>query len=162
MARQSTLAFARSLGGVGQPLQLLAQRNLGAWQQVGRSELTPARREPPKAELVGQHEVEQIVAERQHGGAGGESRRENERGGESRREDESVVPELDASRHCGGDPRRTSLLNAKTVCYGVLDVRDDVVVEQIEVLQHARFVSRAVASDLTPHSYFLLLSERPI
>jgi hypothetical protein len=46
------------------------------------------------------------------------SRREDERDGESRREDESVVPELDASRHCGGDPQsdlENELINAKAI-----------------------------------------------
>ena len=40
------LAFARSLGGVGQPQQLLAQRGLGARQQVGSRQVATARRAP--------------------------------------------------------------------------------------------------------------------
>jgi hypothetical protein len=44
---------------------------------------------------VGQLEVHKLVAERKHGGAGGESGQD----------DEIVVPELDAPQHCGGDPR---------------------------------------------------------
>ncbi len=97
-----------------------------------------------------------VVAERQHGGAGGESRREDERSGESRREDESVVPELDASRHCGGDPRgdlEDELVDAKALSHEVHDLRGDIVA-QIEALQHAVRVQgrrerpRAVSADV--------------
>jgi hypothetical protein len=42
-ARGRALALARSLGGVGQPLQLLAQRGLGARQQAGSRENTSTR-----------------------------------------------------------------------------------------------------------------------
>jgi hypothetical protein len=61
----------------------------------------------------------QLVAERQHGGAGGESRRE----------DESFDPELDTPRQCGDDPRgdlENELVDAKTVYREALDVRVDV------------------------------------
>jgi hypothetical protein len=54
--------------------------------------------------------------ERQHGRAGGESGWE----------DEIVVPELDAPRNCGGDPRgdlENKLADAKTVRHEVRDVR---------------------------------------
>jgi hypothetical protein len=78
---------ASSLDGVGQPLQLLAQRGLGARQLVDRWVVT-ARREPLRVEFVGQPEVHKPVDERQHGGAGGESGRD----------EEIVVPELDVSR----------------------------------------------------------------
>jgi hypothetical protein len=40
-------------------------------------------------------EVHKLVAERQHGGAGGDQGRD----------DESVLPELDAPCHCRCDPR---------------------------------------------------------
>jgi hypothetical protein len=126
--------LACSLGGCGPPLQLLAQRGIGERQQVGSRQVTSARRAPPQAD-IGQHEVQQLVAERQHGGAGGESRREGQRGGESRREDESVVPELDASRHCGGDPQGdlgNELVDAKAVSHEVLDVRADVVAVEVQ------------------------------
>jgi hypothetical protein len=62
------------------------------------------------AERVRQREIQKLVAERQHGGAGGESRWE----------DESVVPELDAPLHCGGNPRgdlESELVDAKTVIH---------------------------------------------
>jgi hypothetical protein len=58
---------------------------------------------------AGQLEVDKLVAERQHGGAGGESGRD----------DEIVVPELDAPKLCEDDPRG-DLENAKTVCQEVL------------------------------------------
>ncbi len=77
------------LGGVGQPLQLLAQRGLGARKQLGGRERTSARLPPPQAGVARQHEVQQLVAESQHGCASGESRRKDKRGGEGRREDES-------------------------------------------------------------------------
>jgi hypothetical protein len=59
-------------------------------------------------------------------------------GDKSGRDDENVIPELDAPRYCGGDPRgdlENELVDAKTVLHTVLDVRVDVVAVQIEVLQ---------------------------
>ncbi len=47
-------------------------------------------------------------------------------GSESRREDESVVPELDASCSCGGDPHDDLENERQGVSYEVLDVRGDV------------------------------------
>ena len=64
--------FARSLGGVGQPLQLLAQRGLGARQQAGGRQVATARR-APLVLVVWQNQ--QLVAERQRGGALREGRR---------------------------------------------------------------------------------------
>ena len=69
----------------------------------------------PPSVFVGQHEVQKLVAERQHSGAGGESGRD----------DESVVPELDAPRHCAGYPRgdhESELVEAKPVCNEVQHV----------------------------------------
>ena len=57
--------MARASGGVSQPLQLLAQRGLGARQQVGGRENTSARLPPPRAGVTRQHEVQQLVAESQ-------------------------------------------------------------------------------------------------
>jgi hypothetical protein len=54
--------------------------------------------------------------------------------------DEIVVPELDAPRNCGGDPRgdlENGLVEAMTASHEVLHVRDDAVAGQIEVLQNA-------------------------
>ncbi len=51
-----------------------------------------------------------LVVERKHGGAGGESGRV----------DEIVVPELDAPRHCGGDPRgdlKNEYVDTNMVCH---------------------------------------------
>jgi hypothetical protein len=45
---------------------------------------------------VRQLAIQKLVAERRHGGEGSEAGWEVE----------IVVPELDAPRHCGGDPRR--------------------------------------------------------
>ncbi len=53
--------MASSLDGVGQPLQLLAQRGLGARQQAGSGHLATALREP---HFVGQLQVNKLVAER--------------------------------------------------------------------------------------------------
>jgi hypothetical protein len=156
--------------------ELLAQRGLGARQQVGSRQVAPARRVPqvvavrqleiqqhvakrrePQVVAVRQLEIQQLVAKRQHGGAGGESRRENERGDESRREDDSVVPELDASRHCGGDPHGdlgNELVDAKAVSHEVLDVRADVVVGEVQarerrvVVQGRRERPRAFSADV--------------
>ncbi len=50
----------------------------------------------------------------------------HKRGSESRREDESVVPELDASCSCGGDPHDDLENERQGVSYEVLDVRGDV------------------------------------
>jgi hypothetical protein len=75
-ARASSDIRAR---GVGQPLQLLAQRGLGARHMVGSPQFAPARREPRRVEMVGQLEVSKLVAERQNGGAGAESGREDDR-----------------------------------------------------------------------------------
>jgi hypothetical protein len=64
---------------------------------------------------VRQLEVQKLVAERHHGGAGGKSGRD----------DEIVVPELDAPRRCGGDPRGdlgNELVDTKTVCHEVRQV----------------------------------------
>ena len=66
--------------------------------------------------VVAQREVQNLVVKHQHGDAGGGSGRE----------EESVFPELDASRHCGGDPRgglENELVDAKTFCDEVRDVR---------------------------------------
>ncbi len=109
------MALASSLNGVGQPLQLLAQRGLGARQQVGSGHLATALREPKRVDIVGQLEVHKLVAERQHSGAGGDSERD----------DDIVVPELDAPRHCGSDPRgdlENELVDTKTVRYDVRKV----------------------------------------
>jgi hypothetical protein len=57
-------------------------RSAIARQQEGRRELSPPG-------------VSHVAAERQHGGAGGKSGREDER----------VIPELDAPCHCGDNPR---------------------------------------------------------
>jgi hypothetical protein len=92
-----------------QPLQLLTQRGLGARQQVGGRENTSARLPPPQAVFVGQHEIQKLVAERQHGYVSSE-----------------VLREVDASRHGGGDPRgdlQNELVDAEAVCHEVLDVR---------------------------------------
>jgi hypothetical protein len=51
-----------------------------------------------------------LVVERKHGGAGGENGRD----------DGIVVPELDAPRHCGGDPRgdlENEHVDTKMVCH---------------------------------------------
>jgi hypothetical protein len=67
------LAFASSLDSVGQPLQLLAQRGLGARLQVGSRQVATARLEPLRVEFVRQPEVHKLVDERRHGGTGGEA-----------------------------------------------------------------------------------------
>ncbi len=61
-----------------------------ARQQLGSRQVATALREPLRVGivLVGQLGVHELVAERQHGGAGGESGRD----------DEIVVPVLDAPR----------------------------------------------------------------
>jgi hypothetical protein len=94
-------------------LQLQAQGGLGARQQLGRRKVATA--EPPPVGVVGQPEVQKLVAERKHGGAGGESGRD----------DEFVVPELDAPRYCGGDSRgdlENEPVDAKTVCHAIRQV----------------------------------------
>ncbi len=68
--------FWSPLDGVGQPLQILTQRGLGARQQVGSRPVATALREPLRVGFVGQLEVHKLLAERQHGGAGGESGRD--------------------------------------------------------------------------------------
>ena len=93
----------------------MAQRGLGARQQDGSRHFATGLREPPRVGIVGQLEVHKLVAERKHGGAGGESGRD----------DETVVPELDAPRNCGDDPRGdlgSELVDTKTVCQEVLEV----------------------------------------
>ncbi len=92
------------------------QRGLGARQQLGSRHVETALREPLRVSIVGQPEVHKLVALRQHSGAGGECGRD----------DEIVVPDLDAPRHCGGDPQadlENELVDAKPVCHEVLDVR---------------------------------------
>jgi hypothetical protein len=71
-ARGCALAFARSLGGVGQPLQLLEQRGLGARQQVDSRQDATARR-APLVLVVWQNQ--QLVAERQRDDALRQGRR---------------------------------------------------------------------------------------
>jgi hypothetical protein len=121
--------LASSLGGVSQPLQLLAQRSLGARQQDGSRHFATALREPPRVGIVRQLEVQKLVAERQHGGAGGKSGRD----------DEIVVPELDTPQRCGGDPRgdlENELVDTKTVCNEVRQVlAAKIVVLQAALLQ---------------------------
>jgi hypothetical protein len=110
------MTFASWLGGVGQQLQLLAQRGLGAWQQVSSRHVATALREPLRVGISGQPEVHKLVAERKYCGTGGKSGRD----------DDIVVPELDAPRHCGGDPRsyiENEIVDSKPVCHEVLDVR---------------------------------------
>ena len=87
---------------------------LCGWQGGSRRVAT-AWREPLQVGIVGQLEVHKLVAERQHGGAGGECGRD----------DEIVVPELDAPKNCGDDPRgdlENELVDTKTVSQEVLQV----------------------------------------
>jgi hypothetical protein len=75
---------------------------------VGSRHVATALRESLRVGFFGKLEVQELVAERQHGGAGGESGRD----------EEIVVSELYAPQHCGGDPRgdlENELVDTKTV-----------------------------------------------
>jgi hypothetical protein len=89
-----------------------AQRSLGQRQQIGRRELAPARRAP----LVVVVRHQQLVAERQHGGALREGRHHAE-----------VAWDLGEPGDRKGDPRvhlESELVDEKTVSADVSLVKD--------------------------------------
>ena len=146
-ADRSRKANRQGLEGVRQPLQLGPQRSLGKRQQVGRREISPARRAPlvviarqPLVFVARQLEIQELVAERQHGGALNEAKRQSAMS-------RNFGDLCDRSDDPGGDMKSKILLTRRRSSTRFSMSRPPPLVNSILSSRSVRFEVRATTND---------------